>query len=809
MKEVHRSHASAEDADGLSLVDVWRTLSRNRWLVVAVAAAVVVLGAVITKMQSKVYGGTTTVLIEEKRPAFSLISDMSPLGGGRSQIETDIAVLQSRQVAEAVVDSLAMQVAITEPEVPRSRVLRVIRAPKLAKSRNYRLEPAQGGTYRVVPDSASEPTLATARIGQPVTFEGLTIVLLPGIRTVGRDDVRLTVQAYRRAVQGVRGELTASRQSRDVQIVTLNYRDTDPELAAAVPNAAAASFIRYKARTGSSETHATVGFLREQVSSYEGQLRAAEADLRSFREAARVVSPAEEATEQVKRLAARKADRDGKVAERQTLAQLLSRVTAEANQPGDHSSSYRQLASFPVFLENRAVQDMLQAITSLENRRADLLIQRTPTNQDVQGVNQRIRELETQLFTTAENYLRSLDSQISSLDSELSRYSTEMEAIPAREVEYARRLREQKLLEELYTLLQTRLKEAEITDAVEPSDVRVVDAALVPEDPISPQPLKNMALAMVFGVLLAAASAFAREGLDTKVRNKDDAVAMAGGVPVLGTIPRINAPAEAAGGRRGKQRDESRLGTVLGSRLVTQHAPHSPVAEAYRSLRTNITFASLDKAPRVVVVTSAMPGDGKSTSASNLAMTLAQQGTRTLLVDADLRKGMLHHILSQPQEPGLTHVLMGQVGLEEAVREVEVPGSAQPLYVLTVGLFPPNPAELVGSPRMRTLVEEMRRLYDTVIFDAPPLNLVTDAALLGTLADTTLLVARAGITEKEALRHAAGQLHLLHARVGGLVLNDFDARLAGYRYGTDGYYGYAAYGNGHGNGNGNGNGKPR
>ncbi|HET7233298.1 MAG TPA: polysaccharide biosynthesis tyrosine autokinase [Longimicrobium sp.] len=802
MTEVHGGRRPAEDEEGLNLVDVWRTLLRNRWLVVAVAGAVMALGAVITKTQRKVYGGVATVLIEQKRPTIQLLSDMSPLGSGRSEIETDIAVLQSRQVAEAVVDSLRMQVVVTKPAVPRSRVMQVIEAPRLPRGRNYRLVAAQGGTWRVVADTTDGRTLATARIGVPASFEGVTIVLLPTARTLRSEDIKFSVMAYRRAVGGVRRSFGASRQSREVQIVSLQYRDTDPELAAAVPNAAAASFIRYKASAGRAETRATVGFLREQVTSYEGQLRAAEADLRNFRQVARVVSPTEEATEQVKRLANRQAERDAKVAERQALAQLLSRVSGESRSgPGNN---YRQLASFPVFLTNRAVQDILQTITTLENRRADLLVQRTPTNQDVQAVNQRITELETQLYETAGNYLRSLDSEIASLNTELGRYSSEMEAIPAREVEYARRLREQKLLEELYTLLQTRLKEAEITNAVEPSDVRVVDAALVPEEPVAPQPLRNMALATVFGVLLAAASAFAREALDTKVRSKDDAVALSGGVPVLGTIPRIDAPADAYAGRRAP--DEGRLGKVLAARLVTQHAPHSPVAEAYRSLRTNITFASLDQAPKVVVVTSAMPGDGKSTSASNLAVTLAQQGTRTLLVDADLRKGMLHHILAVPQEPGLTHVLMGQATLEDAVREVEIPGLAEPLHVLTVGLFPPNPAELLGSPKMRTLVEEMRRRYESVIFDAPPLNLVTDAAVLGTLADTTLLVARAGITEKEALKHAAGQLHLLRASVGGLVLNDFDPRMGGYR--SNGAYGYYGYSSVNGNGsNGNGNGR--
>ena len=277
-----------------------------------------------------------------------------------------------------------------------------------------------------------------------------------------------------------------------------------------------------------------------------------------------------------------------------------------------------------------------------------------------------------------------------------------------------------------------------------------------------------------------------------------------GGLPVLGIIPRLDLQqlnGNGGGGLRrrlGRPREIPQL-----ERLVTRTNPLSPASEAYRMLRTSVTFANLGQKAQVIVVTSAMPGDGKSTSSANLAMTLAQQGVRTLLVDADLRKGVLHEILGVPREPGLAHLLIGSIPVDKAIVEVPTGEGAEVLHFLPGGAYPPNPAELLGSDLMRDLIVQLRSSYDMVIIDAPPLNLVTDASVLGTAADATILIARAGVTEKRALGHAASQLGHLHARISGIVLNDLDVKRSGY--GGDYYaYGYSNGKNGKGTGTGTG-----
>jgi capsular exopolysaccharide synthesis family protein len=787
--------------DELSLRELWITLSRNRWLVLAITLIVSISSGLYTWVQKPIYEGATTIRIDDDKGRLNPLADMMPGAGvARGLIETEMLVLQSRQIASSVVDSLMLQVRLVDPRLPRDEVLHVRRAGRHAVPGVVQFRRISNGTYSARVESGFDDVSVPDVVepGRPFSLGDVTLVIrpTPGEDAPGR--IRIEVLPYRRVVDDLRDDLRVTRPNRDAHVISVSYRDTDARFAAAVPNVAASSFIFHKTDVTKAEARSTVAFLREQVASYDAQLDEAEARLRGFREQAQVVNLAAEATEQVRRLAELQARRDELQAERDALAHLLNRA-ADMDVSTGMSSPYRQLASFPVFLANKAIQDLLQSLTYLENQRAELLIRRTTTNIDVQGVDERIRELEGQLFHTARSYLESLDSQLGSLNANLARFGSELERIPAREVQFARLSRQSALLEEISLLLQTRLKESEIREAIEPTEVRVIDPALIADRPVAPRPVRNLALAIAVGLALGVGAAFGRQALDNKVRTREDAETLTGGMPILGVIPRISSSRrpnrqgvvkqEGKPRRIGAGRLPGTPGQLFEERLVTHRDPRSPSAEAYRALRTNITFASVERAPQVLVVTSAMPGDGKSTSSSNLAITLAQQGSRTLLIDADLRRGVLHRVFEKRQEPGLTNLLLGRVTLSDAVQPIDLGADSEPLHFLATGVLPPNPAELIGSALMRTLLDQLREEYETIIFDAPPLNLVTDAALLGTMADTTILVTRAGVTDKGALQHAAGQLHHLRAPVGGVVLNCVES--GGSYYGGDGYYGGA------------------
>ena len=766
------------DADRLSFRQIVLAIRRNIWLVIAVGSIPVMLAALYSWKATRVYDSSATVRIDNKESGGSLLKGIVPLPTyGSGKVLTEMEVLRSRLLAENVARSLNLVVDVKEP-AGRRGVIQIISVPEKSPTGELTLTRRRTETkYDAVATYTKfgERAPSTVTAGDPFSFGGATLAIAQTSRPLP-ERIVIRFRSPRDAAKAIKSGLAVTRPNREAEMVSVAYRSTDPMLAAAVPNLLLDEFVRYKSRSNRSEASSTVQFLRGQVDTYVAQLKKAEAALGNYRQQQQVVSLGDEAAVQVKRMAELQAERDQLLAEQRSLSAILAKPTA----PGE--SRARDIAAFPSFITNRGMQDILASLLQVEAERNALLVRRNPENADVVALTARMNDLNGQLTQMARGYLAGITSKISALDANVATFGRQIETIPAKEIAFARLAREQKLLDEITTLLRTRLKEAEIEEAIEPGDVQVIDRALVPERPSAPRVPLNIMLGLFVGAALGLFAGVARDLLNTRVRSKEDAQSSTGGLPVLASIPHFGTNGSGLAAMRQSDSKERRQ-IAPGSGLITLAEARSPSSEAYRALRTNITFASVDAGNRVIVFTSALPGDGKSTSASNLALTLAQQGVRTLLIDADLRKGSLHRLFGIRREPGLTQLLVGSSSLAESLQLVPTGDPGIPLSVLTSGPYPPNPTELLGSDRMRRLVDELRQQFDMIVFDSPPLALVTDAALLGALADTTIVVARAGATEKKALQDAASQLYQLGIHVSGTILNDFNPLPARYGYG--------------------------
>jgi len=784
----HTTQRNGRQGEGVHLRGLWNFALRNRALSFGIPTLVVAATVLFVLLVTPVYEAYTTIRIDEQKSNLAVLDALKSLSSG-SEINTEMEVLRSRTLAEDVIDALDLNVVVKRPKrVPRSALFERLEASRTAPEASYRFRRQEDGRFRVTQKKVGE--IGTFAIGEPIRLDGVLVVL--GRAAAEEDEIRIAIRLFEDAVRDFRRTLSVSRPNREANIILVRYEGTDRELVQAVPAEMAKGFLEGRDRVRRTEAISTVRFLSEQLDTLAGQLIHAEQALQLFRESANVVDLEAEGKMYVDRLGKLLAERDMLDAEREALARLLDEVqAADPYRDELEPSPYRRLIAFPSLLRNFAVSELFRSMAEVENQRAELLNRRTLEDPDVQVLTRRIRELEDQLRTIAVTYLEGLTNHVASLDASLVRFRDQLGEVPEREIRFLRLMRETEVLEEIYLLLQTRLKEAQIAAAVEDPSVRVVDPSILPVRPIRPKKKLSVVLAVGLGLVLGLGAAFVRENMDTRLRTREELQELTDGVPVLGLIPRIP---EAVNGRVVRRAAPDRApGGVLQARLVAGRDPRSPISEAYRSLRTNISFATVDRVPKTLVFTSALPGDGKSTSSSNLAITLAQQELRCLLVDADMRRGVLNEVLGVRREPGLSNVLLGRAPLEDAIQRIEL-GEGVVLDFLPTGTLPPNPAELVGSERMRALLERLEASYDAVILDAPPLNAVTDAALLGTNADGVIVVARAGVTDRAAVAFAMEQLRNVRAPVLGTVLNDIDVKRERY-YGSYGalsyYYSYA------------------
>ncbi len=725
------------------------------------------------------YQATSVVRFEVDRVDLPQLVQLDP---SANLISTELEVLGGRSAALAVVDSLGLRARLLAPRRGRkAEIFAALRVSPTADSGTLVFSDRGDSGFAIRrPDSAR--IIASVRIGDTATVAGVLLALSPAAR--GLPDLRLRIDLPDDAVKRLQSGLKVARPARDADLISIRVRAGDPQEAAATANLLASNLISGRQAFRRGRTSGATVFLQEQADTLRRQLRDAEDSLRAYQEREHVVDAPEQARSQVARLAGLQADLAVIRADRDAFARLIAQLRADAagQAPGGQSPSRRFMA-FPSLLQDQSAAVLLGSLAQVEGQRAELLIRRTPADSDVQVLTARIKEIETQLQGIAESFQQSLANQVAAREAEAARFGSQLDALPAKELQSARRERDARVLNDLWVLVQTRLKEAEITGAVGDSPVRLVDAAVPPLRPVRPSLPINLALSLVLGTLVGVTLSLARDYGDRSVRSRADALAAAG-LPVLGAIPRV-----------GRRRFAALLGRRshpdggLASLLVTRPGFPSAYIESFNQLFANLALAYRERPLKVVVFTSPLPGEGKTLSAINFALIGASRGLRMLLIDADLRCGVVGSVLGCGRGPGFAELLAGTAQAGDVLRQDPL-GEQASLTVMPSGALPKVPGRVLTVERVQAVLDALAPQFDFVVIDTPPVNLLADAALLGSAADAVLLVVRAGYTESEALRYAMDQLETARAPVLGTLLNDIDLRRnarddGSYRYLAD------------------------
>ncbi len=603
---------------------------------------------------------------------------------------------------------------------------------------------------------------------------------------------KLPPEAVAQAVlAGFRDRLAVEPVKRS-RLVEVTFDSYDPQLAAQAVNALAENYIQQNLEVRWEATQRASEWLSQQLVGMKGKLEKSEDDLQAYVRENNLLfldtergAPENIVNQRLRQLQDELTRAQAIRYEKESLARLA--------ESGDTSA-------LPGLADNKLLQDLTVRLAELERERAQLVTVFTPEYPKVRQVQNQIEEIQEVLGRerrrAAQRVKNEYDAAVrreALVRRAFEEQQQQAHLVAERTVQYNILRREVDTNRQLYEGLLGRLKEAGVSAGLKSSNIRIVDAAVPPKKPAKPNLLLNLSLGLVLGLGLGVGSAFLLEHLDNTLKTVEDVERFLQ-VPALALIPSVQS---LNGNGRGIYGAPSRKQLPAAGNSAPRPAwfridadgQHSSFTEAFRGLRTSVLLSTAERAPRALLVTSARPGEGKTTVSINLAISLAQLGPGILLIDGDLRRPSVHRVFGVENSSGLVRYLTGSQDWRSAVTPTGQPG----LEVMVGGPMPPNPAELLSSERMRLLMREATREYRCVILDSPPLLNVADSRILATMVEGVILVVEGGGTPRELAQRAQAHARHVGAAVIGVVLNNLDLRSEGdyyyYRYYRYDYYG--------------------
>ncbi len=784
------------------LRDYLIVLHRRRYVVIISFLAIFLFTVIFSLFRTPVYEAETTIYLEEGSKSGGFLGDIGLLGPG-STIGAEIEVIKSRSIAEKVVGDLGLDVRIDDDPYPSlfsmmifgkgytaggvegRRIKSIYIHPdgyyeifQLKLSPVYRekelyIEFVNNEGGFVVKDKKGNE-IARGESGKPLEENGISLILVNSSTPKGHR-VKLKKVDFTEAAEGIQKRIKVQKMGDRTPgpstVLKIAYQDADPVRAMHVANAIARAYQEKRIERRSKEAQQTESFLAEQLERVRESLGTSEKRLGEFKTKEGIVELSKSAESLVERIAELEKDRVLISLDLRSARNLYRRLIESQ---GSNKEFILSTAASP----DPIIGQLAQTLSQLEVKRQAMLQEFTERHPEVAAIDSQIKELKNRILLTVKNSIDGLEKRQETIENAIKENESNLKKLPGAERELAIMTRSFRTNEEIYLLLLKKYEEARIARAATVANMDIVDPAILPLFPVKPRLKINLPLGATVGLMFGCFLAFFLEYLDDSIKDEED-VKNAVNLPIFATIPHDSAH----DGKKslflpGREQRRER-------RLISLDDRKSVVAEAYRSFRTNIQFTGIDKSAKSYLITSPGSGEGKSTITANLGIVLSSLGSRVLIVDADLRKGRLHEIFKLNNSQGLSIVLSSDIRWDEVVKETQHDG----LFLLPSGPYPPNPSELLASRRMKEFMSLARERFDYVLYDSPPVILVSDACIIGTSVDGIFIVARAGTTGRNALRKAREILPSPPYNVYGVILNDMEFVRSRYY----GYYGYGYY----------------
>lgn len=720
------------------------------------------------------YNVKAKILVQDEQKGGNLpgqeVLEQLQLFPGKSNVDNEVEIIQSRSLMEQVVRNLQLNVSywlengLNEKELFRQLPFQV-RWQSLRDSLEavrYYVEPLSEMQFRISGENLPPVTAAWgAKVNLP---EGIMQVERRHSFPLIKEKYMVKVVSEDAAISAYQGKLDISIPNRQVSTIDLQLATAIPEKGESIVNELINAYMKASVDAKNRIADSTIAFVDNRLALVSKELTGVEKNIQEFKQANQLA----DLSEQSKLLINTTGDFSRLLTEQEVKLSVVNSLEQYIN---DDSNSKRMVPSSMV-LQDPTFIVLVQKYNNFQMERERLLISNTPSNPIVQSIDLQLKNLRADLLSNISSLKAGMETSIRELKGRSGKIDQKIQQVPAKERVFLDYSRQQAIKQELYLFLLKKREESAISKSSTLAVARVIDPAKSDAHPYSPRRLLTYLAGLLLGLVIPSVVLYIKDMLNQRVQNKQDVIANTP-VPVLAEI--------------GHTKDDEKV--VVKKDTVT------PIAEQFRAMRTNLQFILSGSQEKVILLTSSMSGEGKSFVAMNLAATLALSGKKVVLMELDLRKPKISEKLGVSNKQGFSTYVIGKTPLEELIQPS---GFHENCWLITSGPIPPNPVELLLLDQTKQLFATLRKQFDYIVIDTAPLGLVTDAQLLGYLADATLFLIRQGYTYKQQLQLSRDFYLQKKLPRMNLVINDVKiGKGFGYGYGYQYGYQYGYVSNGH------------
>lgn len=728
----------------IHLRDYWRVVMKYRWTVVTLFIIVFVTVAIATFSAEPVYKATAQILIDKENPNVLSIQEVMSLDAqDLDYYQTQYKILQSRSLTRAV-----------------------IKAMDLAHHKEFDSTQQEKGLIATVASSIRESLSSLLHTFFPSRPDSSATATLTPQEIRDREEGRL-IDAFLDKLQ--------VEPIRNSHLVNISFLAHDPTLTARVVNVLADQYIQHNLKLKFEASMDASEWLNRNVGELKKKVETSEEALHSYKEENKIVSLEEKQDIIVQKLS----ELNTAVTDAKTKRIRLETLYNQANK---FKASGEMLESLPSVMNNPLIQELKKDYISLlaeYNRESKQYGSKHPhiikISSQLTSLKNRIQSEVQKIANSIKTEYEIAVAQEQVLIEALNEQKEEALELNKKAIQYNVLKRDAESNQQMFEVVLNRLKETDLTRGLKNSNIRIIDRAEVPEFPIKPNKKLNLLLGAIVGLFAGIGLSFFFEYLDNTIKTPEDLKRYLN-LTFLGPVPHL---------------DLSETEGLPCPEMIALHKPKSHTSEAYKGLRTSVLFSFPDHDPKALLITSASPSEGKTITSTNLAITMAQGGSRVVMIDCDMRKPRLHRLLNMKNEKGISNLLIGQCPIEDVLQN----GPVDNLKIITCGHRPPNPSELLVSDNLKNILTELKKRFDHIIIDSPPLVAVTDSVIISRIVDGVILVIHGGVTSREVIKRGYDLLKNVNAPMLGGIINNIDLGKRSYYYYYQYYY-YQYYGDG-------------